>query len=676
MTNRLSTSQSPYLKQHQHNPVFWQPWDEQALNQAKNENKLILVSIGYSTCHWCHVMEKESFESEEVAKVMNDRFVCIKVDREENPEIDQIYMTAVQLMGNRGGWPLNCICLPDGRPIYGGTYFPKNEWISVLSQIHDFWLEKPNLAIEFAEKLANGIKNSERLPIQIEQFSFQKSDLQLVVEKWKNSFDRTWGGLGHAPKFPMPNDLIFWLEYSFYNQDAEADTHLEKTLRFMASGGIFDQVEGGFCRYSVDERWHIPHFEKMLYDNAQLISLYASAYKINPLPKYKRTIENTINWCISDLKGDNGGYFCALDADSEGVEGKYYTFTKEEFDSILGEDAQLFSEHFQVTAEGNWEEEKTNVLYTLPDSDEIALEVGFEGEEWENLLKKAQEKLKNHRKSRIRPDRDEKQLASWNSLLISGFVNAYKALGKDLYLQEAIAIQKFIEEHLEQKDGSLLRQPIFGESKTLGVLEDYAHYIHALLDLYEISFDESYLYKANELTDYVIDHFLDEDETFFYFTHQDAPVLITRKIEVLDNVIPSSNSVMMKNLLKIYTIFEKPIYREIVYRAMRSVLPELKKYPSSYSNWASLLQSLIVGTQEIVLSGKDTLNWIEELYKYQTPYQFIFWGHEKSEVPILKNRLSLEKKAYICENNSCSLPIENKEDLVLLLNKVTKNFIN
>jgi len=361
--NHLANSTSPYLLQHANNPVNWYPWGAEALKKAKDENKLILVSIGYSACHWCHVMEHESFEDEKVAAVMNEYFVCIKVDREERPDIDQIYMSAIQLMSGRGGWPLNCICLPDQRPIYGGTYFRKNDWTSLLFNLADFYKQKPAEADEYALKLTEGIRQYESIGFVNEQPEYDKDDLQLIVDNWKKYFDKEEGGMGSSPKFPMPNNWQFLMRYAYLMNDSEVAQIVSLTLKKMAFGGIYDHIGGGFARYSVDGRWHVPHFEKMLYDNAQLVSLYSEAYTWKSSQLYKQVVDEIITFTLRELSSPEGAFYSALDADSEGVEGKFYTFTKAEIEEILGNDAELFGIYYNVTEEGNWEEEQTNVLF-------------------------------------------------------------------------------------------------------------------------------------------------------------------------------------------------------------------------------------------------------------------------------------------------------------------------
>ncbi len=392
--NHLANSTSPYLLQHANNPVNWYPWGTEALQKAKDENKLILVSIGYSACHWCHVMEHESFEDEKVAAVMNEYFVCIKVDREERPDVDQIYMSAVQLMTGRGGWPLNCICLPDQRPIYGGTYFRKNEWTSLLFNLADFYKQKPGEAEEYAVRLTEGVQQYESVAFVKEQPTFTKDDLELIINNWKRYFDKTEGGLGTAPKFPMPNNWQCLMRYAHLAKDENvAETAVKLTLYKMAFGGIYDHVGGGFARYAVDGRWHVPHFEKMLYDNAQLISLYAEAHTWNPDPLYQKVVDEIISFSLRELTSPEHGFYSALDADSEGKEGKFYIFTKTEIEEILGSEAELFSIYYHITDDGNWEEEQSNVMFRRESDEELAKKLGLPVDELLQKIETSRQKV-------------------------------------------------------------------------------------------------------------------------------------------------------------------------------------------------------------------------------------------------------------------------------------------
>src|SRR5690554_1188904 len=473
MPNRLKAESSPYLRQHQNNPVNWFPWGQEALLKAREENKLIIVSIGYAACHWCHVMERECFENDEVAAVMNEHFVSIKVDREERPDIDQIYMTAVQLMKGQGGWPLNAICLPDGRPIYGGTYFPPQDWVNVLLQLAAMWREKPDEALDYAVRLTEGITRSDMLPVYRLKEPFQESDLTQMVADWRNSFDRKEGGFNRVPKFPIPNNWLFLLRFGVLANDQDVIDHTHFTLRKIASGGIYDQVGGGFARYSVDGEWHIPHFEKMLYDNALLVSLYCEAYLQRPTSHYQRVIFETLSWIIRKMSSPEGAFYSSLDADSDGIEGKYYTFTQQEIEDVLGEDAPLFINYFQITKRGNWLEENTNVLKLVEDADSLAQEAGYSESEWNIYLSEIKLKLYQYREKRTRPPLDNKILCSWNSMMIKAYVDAYRVFREEEYLTAAKTAVRFIEKELFNSNGDLLRQPSYNGKEIAGFLDDY-----------------------------------------------------------------------------------------------------------------------------------------------------------------------------------------------------------
>ncbi|MFI5140568.1 MAG: thioredoxin domain-containing protein, partial [Sphingobacteriales bacterium] len=462
--NHLANSTSPYLLQHAGNPVNWYPWGPEALQKAKNENKLILVSIGYSACHWCHVMEHESFEDEKVAAVMNEYFVCIKVDREERPDVDQIYMSAVQLMSGRGGWPLNCICLPDQRPIYGGTYFRKNDWTSLLFNLADFFKNKPDEAEEYADRLTEGIRQYESVAFVKEQPDYTRDDLEQTVNAWKKYFDKTEGGLGAAPKFPMPNNWLSLMRYAHLAKDENVAGAVKLTLHKMAFGGIYDHIGGGFARYAVDGVWHVPHFEKMLYDNAQLLSLYAEAFTWNPDPLYQKIAEGIISFTLRELCSPEYGFYSALDADSEGKEGKFYIFTKTEIEHILGADADLFCIYYHITDDGNWEEEASNVLFRRESDEELAEKSGLQVNVLLEKIEASRQKVFEARSLRVRPGLDNKILASWNGLMLKGLCDAYRAFNKPEYLDIAIKNAGFILEGLLNKDGRLSR--IFASPKS------------------------------------------------------------------------------------------------------------------------------------------------------------------------------------------------------------------
>ncbi|TJZ60746.1 thioredoxin domain-containing protein [Sphingobacterium olei] len=670
MANKLQNETSPYLKQHAHNPVDWMPWGAEALAKAKNENKLILVSIGYSACHWCHVMERESFENEAIAQTMNKFFVPIKIDREERPDIDQIYMIAVQLMTNAGGWPLNCICLPDGRPIYGGTYFRPQDWQNVLLQIAQMWEETPEVAIDYAQRLTAGIHKAEQLPILPIPEQYSLLDIKSVVLPWKEQFDFKDGGYKRAPKFPLPNNWLFLLRYAVLAEDDTVLEHVHFTLEKIANGGIYDQIGGGFARYSVDGQWHVPHFEKMLYDNGQLISLYSEAYQQKPNTLYKRVVEETITWAEREMLAPNGGFYSALDADSEGVEGKFYTFDYSEFD-ILGEDADLFRSYFNIVKNGNWVEESTNIpLVNIADQIFIA-EAGFTAEEWNSYLKEIKNKLLSYREKRIRPGLDNKQLTTWNALLLKGLVDAYRVFDEDRCLNLALGIGHFIGNNCMEND-VLLHQPADHNRKISGFLDDYAFTIEAYIALYEATFDESWLLESKALADLAISFFYDKGDKTFYYTGSDAEELIARKSEIMDNVIPASTSTLVRQLYKLGLLFDDENYTAIADQVFANVFPHIKSYGSAYSNWAIQLLEHHFGTNEIALTGEHALAWRKELDNSYIPNK-ITLGGTKSTLPLLKNRQGLEPKAYLCRNKTCSLPQPSIAQITELINNNRDN---
>lgn len=660
MSNRLKNQTSPYLLQHAENPVDWYPWGEEALLKAKSENKLILVSIGYSACHWCHVMEHESFEDADVAEIMNQHFVCIKIDREVRPDIDQIYMNAVQLMTGSGGWPLNCFCLPDQRPIYGGTYFPKKDWKALLHNLAEFWKSKPDEAVEYAVRLTEGIHQSELVAPFQEDVQFTKKDLEAIFEPWKRSFDLIDGGYNRAPKFPLPNNWQFMLRYAHLMNDDVAHTAVRVTLQKMAFGGIYDQIGGGFARYSVDGKWHVPHFEKMLYDNAQLISLYSEAYQYTPDSIYKEVVYESLEFVERELTSAETGFYSALDADSEGVEGKFYTFSKDELKSILADDEELVSIYYQVTEAGNWEEEHTNILMRFTEDSDLAVKLGMSEEDLKVKISTIKSTLLEYRSKRIRPGLDNKILASWNGMMLKAYTDAYRVFGEPEFLKKAQLSADFIQTKLI-RDHKILRvyNPNNASEEWSGsFLDDYALVIDGLIGLYEASFEESYLYQAKQLTDYTITDFHDEDSGLFFYTPESGEQLIARKQEIMDNVIPSSNSVMANNLFKLGHFFDQQPYLEISSKMLRNVHPHIKTYGSAYSNWAILLLNHVFGVYEIAVCGVEAEEKRAEIEKFYIPNKILLGG-TIGTLPLLEDKMAAETKIYVCRNKVCLLPVSN-----------------
>ncbi|SMO49775.1 thioredoxin domain-containing protein [Solitalea koreensis] len=663
--NALANESSPYLLQHAHNPVNWYPWGEEALTKAKAENKLILVSIGYSACHWCHVMERESFESEEVAKLMNELFVCIKVDREERPDIDQIYMNAVQLMTGSGGWPLNCFALPDQRPIYGGTYFRKSDWMNLLVNLADYYKNKPDEAEEYAKRLHEGIRQSDLTVLNTQPASYTKEDLKAIVAPWQRLWDFNEGGHNRAPKFPLPNNFLFLMRYAHHMKDDAAMVITRLTLDKMAFGGIYDQLGGGFARYSVDANWLVPHFEKMLYDNSQLVSLYAEAFQWCHSPLYKKIVEETLEYTKREMTSIEGGFYSALDADSEGVEGKFYCWTKDELKGILGEDEELFSMYYNCTEQGNWEE--WNILHRKVEDEELAFKLGITEETLVETIERCKLKLMKVREYRIRPGLDDKILTSWNGMMLKAYVDAYRVFNNQEYLDAALNNADFIISKIKTKDNKLFRNYKNGKATISGFLDDYVFVIEAFIELYQATFDEKWLKEARALTEYCIGHFYDKKSKMFFYTSNLDEQLITRKTEIMDNVIPASNSTMARNLFKLGMLFYEQSYTEISLQMLNNVKDLIKGYASGYSNWALLMLDQVFAPYEVAITGKAAIEKRQELDNYYTPNKVVLGG-KTGTLPLLESKFTSHTKIYVCVNRTCKMPVTEVGDAAVQMN--------
>ena len=661
-TNDLINETSPYLLQHAHNPVNWHAWNDETLELARKENKLLLISIGYAACHWCHVMEHESFEDSTVAAVMNEHFINVKVDREERPDVDQVYMNAVQLLTGRGGWPLNCIALPDGRPIWGGTYFPKEKWINVLDQISDLYENEPDKAEEYAQKLTAGIQQSDLIALNTKEANFTKIELEQVIENWQPFMDFKNGGRKGAPKFPMPNNIQFLLRYAVQNDNSEILDYVNTTLTQMAYGGIFDHVGGGFSRYSVDDHWHIPHFEKMLYDNAQLVSLYSLAYLQTKNPLYKQVVYETTQFIERELYNDQGIFYSSLDADSkteigELEEGAYYVWTKEELQRILGSDYKLFSEYYNVNTFGKWEKDNYHLIRKKSDKEFInkndISEIEFQEKKikWKGILLKEREK-------RNRPRLDDKTLTSWNALMIKGYVNAYTVFKDEKFLKMALKNAYFIINKQIKEDGGLYRNFKNNKSNIEAYLIDYSTVIDAFINLYEATFDENWLQTAKQLTDYSFDHFYDDKSKMFFFTSDKDTELITRKIEVDDNVIPASNSIMANNLFKLGHYYSNKNYSKNAKLMLNNVKGNALKYGAGASNWLNLYSNYVGEFYEIAISGKDAKEKLKEINQRYIPNKLLVGSVKDSNLPLLKLKYTdNETIIYVCIDGACQLPV-------------------
>lgn len=660
-TNHLIHENSPYLLQHAHNPVDWYPWGEEALEKARKENKMILVSIGYAACHWCHVMEHESFEDSTVAAVMNENFVCIKVDREERPDIDDVYMSACQLVSGRGcGWPLNAFALPDGRPVWAGTYFPKEQWLKVLDQFREMWTEgKDKEKLEnYASQITSGIRQQDQI-VQGAPQKLKADDARKMATGMLRRVDLERGGGKGAPKFPMPNNYLYLLNYYRMSGDDQALAAVTVTLRNLAYGGIYDQLGGGFARYSTDSSWLVPHFEKMLYDNGQLLSLFARAYQLEPSSLYHQVIEETIDWLDREMTDSSGGFYSSLDADSEGEEGKFYVWTEAEIDAVLPEEhRQLYKTYYNVEPEGNWEGK--NILHRKTNDVEIASTLGIAADQLKEIIREANRKMLQERSKRVRPGLDDKILTSWNALTISGLVHAYQALGKKSYLDKALNNARFIRENLLQEDYRLMRNYKDGQVKINAFLDDYAFLAEAFVNLYQVTFDEKWLYDARKLTEYTIRHFYDKESGFFNYTSDLDPPLIARKKELGDNVIPGSNSAMARNLHILGQYFPDTDFAGLSDRMLYSMLdPILQSGQTSfYSNWAQLYLEKLIPTYEIAVVGENCLELTREMQQHYLPNALYLGGKDEGTLELLQDRLQPgETIIYVCQNKVCQLPV-------------------
>jgi len=668
-SNHLVNESSPYLLQHAHNPVDWYPWGPEALAKAKKENKLLLISIGYAACHWCHVMEHESFEDEAVANYMNEHYVCIKIDREERPDIDQVYMNAVQLLTGRGGWPLNCIALPDGRPIYGGTYYPKDQWMDVLAAVQTFVKENPDKAEEQAKALTEGVRGSDIIKINESPTAFEAADLDNYFKAWKMQFDLKEGGTGTAPKFPLPIAYNYLLHHSYFTDNKTAQKVLDLTLHKMADGGIYDQVGGGFARYSTDKYWKVPHFEKMLYDNSQLISLYAKAYQATKYEYYKTIVDESIAFVERELSHPKAGFYSSLDADSEGEEGKFYVWTQKELENILGNDAPLFIEYFRVQERGNWEH-GNNILLKSQRDKSFVKEQGLTVEAFQKKLVQAKEKLLKARSKRVRPGLDDKIISAWNALMITAYVDAYRATGNDSYLNKAEENAIFLKKDLMEKDHRLNRNFKNGKASINAFLDDYAFTIEAFTALYQASFEEAWLLEAKALTEYVQQHFLDAKSGMFFYTSDLDPKLIARKMEIADNVIPSSNSQMAKNLYILGHYFSNSEYTTQAERMLMHVKKQAETGGAYYANWNILMSWLAHPPYEVAILGEDCIAQREALDQKFMPNVFYSGGKTEASLPLLKNKLMDGKTTiYVCQDKSCKLPTTRVDEALKLIKK-------
>jgi len=687
--NRLQHETSPYLRQHAHNPVDWYAWQPEAFERARKENKPILVSIGYSTCHWCHVMERESFENPDIAAFMNEHFVNIKVDREERPDVDAIYMEACQILTGSGGWPLNCFLTPEGKPFYAGTYFPprpaynRPSWLQLLQHLANTWETKRETVYEQAERLMKYLERNdnlflEPLPSELAQQALPaQSALENAYYAMREHFDRVEGGFGGAPKFPASMAIHFLLYYSQLQRDAEALEHAFFSLDKMIAGGIYDQLGGGFARYATDRAWLVPHFEKMLYDNALLVSVLSDACRLladvheerarQRRQRYEETIAETLEFVRREMTHPQGAFFSALDADSEGEEGKFYVWEKAEIKQILGSNAEAFCALYGVTDTGNWEHK--NILWRAEELSAYAQKHGLDAQALALQVRQWRQLLFEHRSRRVRPGLDDKVLLGWNALMSSAYAQAYLTLGREEYREAAVRNLHFLLQHLTDSKGRLLHSWKDGKAQHAAVLEDYAFLIAALLDVWSVTFEPKYLEHARNLTEQVYTYFYDPKTHLFFYTASDITDVILRKKDLYDNATPSGNSTMVHNLQRLGIWLDNSEWREHAAQMIEKMRPTLERYPLSFERWVLALLFHVRPRPEVAVVGADAMakarafqghfNWNAVIAAAEQP---------TDELPLLSGKPAADHTLfYVCKNYACQRPVLTVEEALALL---------
>ena len=681
-TNRLINETSPYLLQHAHNPVDWYAWSEDALVRAHTENKVILVSIGYSACHWCHVMEKESFENEAVAQLMNDSFINIKIDREERPDLDHIYMDAVQAISGSGGWPLNVFLTPDAKPFFGGTYFPpvkafnRSSWTDVLQGISTAWKDRRNEIESQAENLTDRLKQSNSFSFKESNSLINDGDPIVSAEQCDSMFaaimktaDTDWGGFGKAPKFPQTFTIQFLLQYHYFTGNEQALQQALLSVDKMLTGGIYDHIGGGLARYSTDNEWLAPHFEKMLYDNALLLNILCDAYQITADSKYESAIHKTILFVTNELLDKEGGFYAALDADSDGEEGKYYVWAKKEIEELLGDDAGLFCDFFDISEDGNWEGK--NILRILKPTENFLPDKNIQPDQFLQMVNRCLRKLSEHRDIRIKPALDDKIILGWNALMLKAVAKAGVVLQNDSYRDLATKNFEFLMSKFNDLKGNLGLKHTYkdGFAKYPAFLDDYAYLIAASIQLYKTTLNDVYMQKAYNYCDYVIKNFNDEGELFFYFTNLNQKDIIVRKKEIYDGATPSGNAIMAENLFQLAIIFDKPDWRVRATKMLEALLPSIVKYPGSFGIWASLLLQQNAGMNEIAVIGTDHFTVTSNILLNFIPNLIVMSAaSENMKYPLLANKPEVKPVLiYLCKNYACLPPFS---DLQLLIEEI------
>ncbi len=691
--NRLINEKSPYLLQHAYNPVDWYPWGEEAFNTAKSKDIPVFLSIGYSTCHWCHVMERESFEDNEVAELLNDNFICIKVDREERPDVDAVYMSACQAMTGSGGWPLSVFLTSDKKPFFTGTYFPKSNrygrmgLIELANRMMDLWQNQRQDIFNSAEQIVDALQNTR------EESSgddvLEEETLHKAFEIMFNRFDERYGGFGSAPKFPTPHQLFFLLRYWKKTGNYKALMMVENTLESMGRGGVYDHIGFGFHRYSTDAKWLLPHFEKMLYDQALLAIAYTEVYQATGKENYALKVKEIFTYLLRDMTGTEGGFYSAEDADSEGVEGKFYVWTAEELKEVLGEkDYSIATLVYNVKDDGNFIEEasgekvRANILHIKKPIEELAAELQVNKEVLLETVNKIREKLFDIRKKRIHPYKDDKVLTDWNGLMIAALAYGGTVLKEESYVDAAQSSANFILEKMRDNKGRLLKSYRDGEAKLTGHADDYAFFIWGLIELYEATFSVKYLKEALEINDMFLKLFWDHEKGGLYFTAEDAEPLPIRPKDAYDGATPSANSIELLNLLRLARMTGRQELEEKANVLLKAFAFEINRYPAAYTQFLSALSFSLGPAYEVVITGnkksKDTEEMLTALYDSFFPNKVILLKDENNSedntledlAPFIKEQKQIEGKAtaYVCRNFACQAPTTKPEELLNFLN--------
>ena len=679
-TNRLADETSPYLRQHAHNPVEWYPWGDAALQRSRREDKPILLSIGYAACHWCHVMERESFENDEIAGLMNESFVCIKVDREERPDIDDIYMTAVQMMMGHGGWPLTVFLTPELEPFFGGTYFPPDNRLgmpgfrSVLRDVSLAFTSQREAVDASAEDIAEHLRRGAAAAQPTGSLELlSAAPIHKAVAGAKQRFDPRYGGFSGAPKFPHSMTVGLLLRYAAQHGDPEARGMATLTLDRMAYGGMYDQLGGGFHRYSTDDRWLVPHFEKMLYDNALLAIAYLEAFQLTGNDEYRRVATETLDWVVCDMQSEEGGYFSTLDADSEGVEGKFYVWTREQIADLLGDDADIFCDVYDVSAEGNWE--GSNILNLRASVAEIASALQMDGSTLTESLAKSRAILLAEREQRIHPGLDDKVLTDWNGLMLAAMARGYRVLGEQRFLDSARRAAGFLLGRMLEND-RLLHTYRDGSSKLLAYLDDYANLVWGLSELYEATFEIDWLRAARKLADGLIELFSDEEAGELFFTGKDHEQLIVRMKPGHDGATPSGNAVAAGALLRLQTLTGEERYGRRALDVLRAFQARLDQVPTGFSQMLAALDYFVHPGREIVIAGPsgapEVTDALRAIRKQFRPHDLVVAfdpnadGAITTEVPVLEGKTVVDDRVtfYLCQNFACQAPTHELEELL------------